>query len=216
MSARPLAALLLPLALLGARPARACKFAPLQPHTSDKARQATDKQPPRFTSPPILTVTRGNYSVDSPWLGCGGEKSSGDCSDDGTIRIAVPVSDDQTPAEECGFFLTLVKGTLNEGLELPPTAVRAINGEIFLHLPRDNDLIPLDFVLAVSPVDAAGNEGEQVQLPISSGGGCSIVPGARPGTWLLVLLLAFWGGLRRLSHGAAAAPATRRRGARSG
>ena len=128
----------------------------------------------------------------------------------------MPVSDDQTPAEACGFRLTLVSGTLPAGLPFPTNDVRAMNGEIFLHWFQDDGSGSLDFVLAVSPIDTAANEGARVELPFSSGdGGCSIA-GARPGTWLVFLLLAFWSGLRRLSPGAAAAPATRRRRARSG
>jgi hypothetical protein len=214
MAARPLAALLLSLALLAARPARACKVGSPQPHLSDETRKATDGQAPRFTSPPTLTVTRGK--TPDTGLGCEERSGSGDCSDLGTIRIAVPVSDDQTPAEACGFRLTLVRGTLPAGVQFPTTDVRAINGEIFLHWFQDDGSGPLDFVLAVSPIDAAANEGARVELPFSSGdGGCS-VGGARPGTWLLVLLLAWWFGLRRLSPCVAAASATRRRRARSG
>jgi hypothetical protein len=192
---------------LGARPAQACKFGEPRIHLSDETRRSTDQQAPRFTSPPTLTVTRGQ----SPDQGAGCEKrSSGDCSDAGTIRIAVPVSDDQTPSEECGFRLSLSSGALPTGVRLPTSDVRAVNGEIILHWFQD-DGRPLDFTLAVSPIDAAANEGTPITLPFSSGdGGCSVVPGARPGTWLLVLLLAFWCGLRRLSL--CPAPARGRRG----
>jgi len=198
MAARPFAVLLLPLALLGARPARACKVGSPKPHLSDETRKATDNQAPRFTSPPTITVTRG--MAPDTGLGCEERVSSGDCSDLGTIRIAVPVSDDQTPAEECGFRLTLKSGALPAGVQFPTTDVRAASGEIFLHWFQDDGKSPLHFVLAVSPIDAAANEWARVELPFSSGdSGCSIIPGARPGTWLLVLLLAFWTGLRRLS-----------------
>jgi hypothetical protein len=182
---------------LGARPAQACKFGEPRIHLSDETRRATDAQAPRFTSAPTITVTRASAAEGS---GCE-KRASGDCSDAGSVRIAVPVSDDQTPPQECGFRLSLASGSLPAGLRLPTSDIRALDGEIILHWFEEDGTTPVDFALTVSPIDAAANEGEKVTLPFSSrDGGCSIVPGARPETWLLLLLLAFWCGLRRLGQ----------------
>jgi hypothetical protein len=194
MTARLLGLLALSVALLVARAAEACKLSFPQPHLSDETRRATDGQAPRFASPPTVTIHPAEHREEPG--GCY-QPSGSSCDDAITIRIAVPVSDDQTPAEECGFRLSLVEGTLPEGLRLPEHDVRARGGELFLSWFETDGPKPFSFVLSVAPVDAAANVGESVRLPLSQGdGGCSIAPGARPGTWLLLGLLAFWGTLR--------------------
>jgi hypothetical protein len=186
-------AMLLP-ALLASHAAKACKVGMPQPYLSDETHRASDNQPPRFTTPPSIIVQRGMSSDQG--TGCE-DLPVTDCSDLGVIRITVPVSDDQTPADQCGFRLALVSGTLPPGLQLPDHDISALNGEIFLHFPDRGGEAPLSFSLSVAPIDLAANAGTSVVLPVSTGqGGCSIAPG-RPGVWLLVALLAFWVRLRR-------------------
>jgi hypothetical protein len=187
------AAILLP-ALLASHRAKACKVGVPQVHLSDETRRASDNQPPRFTTPPSITVQRGMGSDQG--TGCE-DRPVTDCSDLGVIRITVPVTDDQTPADQCGFRLALVSGTLPPGFQLPDHDIRAVDGAIILHFPERGGDDPLSFALSVTPVDLAANAGTSVVLPVSTGqGGCSMAPG-RPGIWLLVALLAFWAGLRR-------------------
>lgn len=190
---RALAVLLLVLTLPGARAVQACKLLSPAKHLSDETRRATDTQPPRFTSPPTVEVQR---AVKPGGTGCH-EPSHGNCDEIGRIRIKVPVSDDQTPVAECGFRLTLVSGRLPDSVQLPTHDVRAFDGEIPLQWFDPGGEGSLSFVVSVAPIDAAANLGETVNLTVSSGdGGCSIVPGARSGM-CLVLLVLLWCGLRR-------------------
>jgi hypothetical protein len=204
---QPLAALIFLLALLGARDGHACKPALPPQHLSDETRRSTDKQAPRFISPPTLTVQRGARSG-----GCE-TPASGDCSDIGRIRIKLPVLDDQTPAAECGFRLALVSGELPIGL--PGHDMRTFSdGEIVLPFPELSTEESLSFTLSVTPIDAAANLGETVTLSYATDDGGCAVGGGRPGTWLLVALLLFWWGLRRLTRSRATVSGTGWRGGR--
>jgi hypothetical protein len=187
---------LLGLTLAAAPEARACKPALPVPHVVDESRKASDGQAPRLTSAPSVTVSRGN---DLELSACERDRTGDTCDDLGWLAIDLAASDDQTPAAEIGFRLTVTGGKLPPDLRLPTHDVRARDGRIMLHWSDSatDGEDPFSFLLAIAPVDTAGNLGPitSVQVASSGDGGCSM-GGGRPGAWLLVLLAAFWGGLR--------------------
>lgn len=190
-----LAVIAVALVLSAVSEAHACKVGAPQRHTPDESRRATDAQVPRLAAAPAVAIHRG---MDNTRTGCDGGGQTSSCDDIGSIRIAVPASDDQTPEAELGFRLVVTKGMPPEGLEIPRHDVRAREGNIVLFWV-DHGKTSYSFVMSVAPVDAAGNVGTSVDVSVSSDGelGCSVGGAARPGLWLVVLLLAFWGRLRR-------------------
>jgi hypothetical protein len=190
---------MLPLALvLGATDARACKPAPLPRHFVDSGRQATDAQPPALVGAPRVRVTRGMAPPSG--TGCLEGSVGGDCSDLGQVTIEVPATDDQTPASEIGFRVMARSGQLPPGMALPSGDVRARDGQ--LHFDwldgATEDHPAISFVLAIAPIDAAGNVGPFTDVLVSdggSGGGCALASG-RPRLLPPALLLLFWAGLR--------------------
>ncbi len=174
---------------LAARPARACSFGDT-PHTLDPEAQASDHVAPTLASPTLVRITRGQGSS-----GCGGSGSS--CDDIGSIGVSVPATDDATPAAQIGFRLSVVGGTPPGGI--PTQAVRASNGELWLHWADGNsgDQEAFAFTLQVVAIDLAGNESAPQTLLIADGGsgGCRVAgraPPLTPGTFagLLVALAA--------------------------
>lgn len=193
-----LAGLIGALASIDARPAHACKFPLLEQHTIQSDRRDTDMRPP-VLSTPAVTIQRGRGPEGFACTGL----SASSCDDIGTIQIAVPVSDDQTAPAQCGFRVTLTRGTPPPGLVLPEVPVRALSGAIHLHWgdESDDEQEAISFVLAVAPVDLAGNVGASVEATVShpgSGGGCALGKGRAPGPLgPLAALALLWAGLRR-------------------
>jgi hypothetical protein len=185
--------------------AEACSLAFLPPHELDAAEMAADSSPPSPVVVDAVEILRGQGSQGD---GCGAASTS--CDDIGRVlfHFTTP-TDDRTGAALLGYRIVLVSGELPEGLQLPLMPVRRFQegDPIFLHWVdgATDDQEPVDFVVAVSTVDLAGNESAPVEVHVldaGSGGGCRI--GALRGAH--VRAPALW-----LAAFAAVALATRRR-----
>lgn len=126
-----------------------------QKHELDAVEQKIDKQPPVQVEARIVSVVRGRAPGGSS------------CDDIGVIVIElVRVDDDRTPREKLGYRITHVEGTLLDAGMLRSGVVfrvATVPGKpLQFTLPwidgaTDNQE-PIDFTLAVTAVDLAGNE----------------------------------------------------------
>ena len=131
-----------------------------QRHELDAAEQQIDRQPPAPAQVPadVVRVLRR------------GTKSDSSCDSIGLIQIEfTSAKDDRTPRARIGYRITHVAGTLPYGLSLPRDARLAnpvagdVSREVFrLELAwtdsATGDQDALDFTLALTAVDLAGNE----------------------------------------------------------
>ena len=153
--------------LLGPSVAEACSSV-VEKHELDAAEQQIDRQPPAAAQVPadVVRVLRRGIRADTS------------CAGIGLIQIAFTgAKDDRTPRERIGYLITHVAGTLPYGLSLPSYArlatpvagdtlqglPRDLSGEVFLLTlmwadPATGDQGALDFTLALTAVDLAGNE----------------------------------------------------------
>ena len=134
----------------------------VEKHELDAAEQQIDRQPPAAAQVPadVVRVLRRGMRSD-------GDSS---CGGIGSIQIAFTgAKDDRTPRERIGYLITHVAGTLPYGLSLPSDARLAtpvagdVSGEVFLLAlawadPATGDQEAIDFTLALTAVDLAGNE----------------------------------------------------------
>ena len=133
-------------------------------HEPNPAERELDRQPPAPVTGNVALVVRGRR-VDSA------VRSS--CEGMGSIAIDITgAKDDRTPPERIGYRITHVAGTLPDGLSLPsdvrllparrPVAGDASREVFVLSLVwgdgATNDQEEIDFTLAVTAVDLAGNE----------------------------------------------------------
>src|SRR5688572_23423497 len=141
------------LCLAGARLAEPCSVGRLN-HELDAAEQKIDRQPPVQVEARVVSVVRGTARGGST------------CDDLGFIVIElVRVDDDRTPREKLGYRITRIEGTLPESGMLPSFALRVIPvpGKplqftlVWVDGATDNQE-SIDFTLAVTAVDMAGNE----------------------------------------------------------
>ena len=189
-------ALLVAVLLSGPGEARACKLIPPQMHVTNPSLRASDSQAPALAGPPTVEIVRGKGPEGT---GCGGATATS-CDDLGRVTITVAASDDRTPAPELGFRVVVKSGNPPPDFALPSGDILATDGKIFLHWVdgATNDHERISFVLAIAPVDAAGNVGASMDLPIADGeGGCALGGGGRPRLLLPLLLAVLWAGLRR-------------------
>ena len=123
-------------------------------HELDAVEQKIDRQPPVQVEARVASVRRGKPLDESV------------CDDRGFIVIElVRVDDDRTPREKLGYRITRVEGTLPAAGMLPSYAVKVIpvpGKPLQFQLEwvdgaTDNQE-PIDFTLAVTAVDLAGNE----------------------------------------------------------
>lgn len=144
------------LALLGAaEPASTCIFVPQPVHRVDATLEASDHEPP---APPVVVAVDAfrRNGMTCTQTGC----VQNSCGDTGTVRIELaPSADDQTPPEQLGYRLMLVRG------ELPPSlssiiGVTLAGGHPLFLRPGFDELPALDVALAAVAVDTAGNESE--------------------------------------------------------
>ena len=129
-------------------------------HELDAAERQIDRQPPTAAQVPadVVRVLRRGIRADTS------------CAGIGLIQIAFTgAKDDRTPRGRIGYRITHVAGTLPDGLSLPNYAqfatpeVGDVSGEVFLLTlmwgdPATSDQAPLDFTIALTAVDLAGNE----------------------------------------------------------
>jgi hypothetical protein len=139
--------------------AEACAVA-VERHQLDAAEQQIDRQPPAPAQVPadVVRVLRR------------GTRSDSSCDSIGLIEIEFTgAKDDRTPRERIGYLITHVAGTLPYGLSLPSYARLAkpvagdVSGEVFRLVllwtdPATGDQEAIDFTLALTAVDLAGNE----------------------------------------------------------
>jgi hypothetical protein len=156
-------------------PAHACGFAGPTPHTIDPAMQAIDQVPPTLPPIPPPQITRGKAPE---WSGCGQTASS--CDDVGTVGLQVQATDDVTAPGKIGYRLTLMGGSLPEGLALPGAIEPYANALVLIWSDgRTDDQEDIDFTLSVVAIDLAGNESAPQTVRVSDhpGFGCAV---ARP------------------------------------
>lgn len=153
------AALLCAVACIGLTPSRvfACKFAGNPAHVLDPAEVSVDTTPP--TAPGPISVERLRRGVGPDLSG-----AASSCDDLGRIVLSFThASDDRTTAVDMGYEVTLVDGTLPNGLELPDGPVGSlVGGEgariAFTWIDGASDpQEAFDFMLGVVAVDRAGN-----------------------------------------------------------
>lgn len=124
--------------------------------------------------------------------GKAGAWGCGNCANYSLLGIAVETIGNGDPI---GFRLSAV-GTPPESLRLPSTPVIASDGVITLHWDDSAFLQgPLDFELAVIPVDPAGNEGPPARVRIRDGRHVAWQEIA--GVAILVAVTASWRSWRR-------------------
>jgi hypothetical protein len=146
--------------LSGPSVAEACSSV-VATHELDAAQQQIDRQPPAAAQVPadVVRVLRR------------GIKSDSSCAGIGLIQITFTgAKDDRTPRERIGYLITHVAGTLPYRLSLPSDARLAtpvpgdVPGEVLFVLtlmwpdPATGDQEALDFTIALTAVDLAGNE----------------------------------------------------------
>ena len=88
----------------------------------------------------------------------------------GWVTLTVtPPEDDRTPADKMGYLITLVDGTIPDGMTMPSEPWRTTGGTLTLSWvdgATDNH-DSFSFTLAITPMDLAGNEGPAFQLTVS-------------------------------------------------
>jgi hypothetical protein len=156
MSLRVLGLALGALVLLGAaEPASTCIFVPQPVHRVDATLEASDQQPPR---PPVVVAVDAFRRTGMTCTQTSCVQNS--CGDTGTVRIELaPSADDETPPEQLGYRLMLVRGELPASMSSIVGVTLAGGHPLFLR-PGFDELPALDVALAAVAVDAAGNESE--------------------------------------------------------
>ncbi|HEY7375107.1 MAG TPA: hypothetical protein VIF57_23295 [Polyangia bacterium] len=176
--------------------ARACSIAGPSPYVVDASLQATDHVAPTLGSVTVARLQRGASTG-----GCDGSGTSGGtCDGLGSLALAVPASDDVTPATDIGYRFSLVDGALPPSFTIllgRPSTAALSDGQIwFSWSDGTDDHPPIDFTLQVVAVDRAGNESAPQTVRVSDDpGGCAIAsprPHARGLVWAMaaVTLLA--------------------------
>lgn len=177
-----------PLLVLDPRRAHACTLEGNFPLDIDPEEAAVDETPP--TAPVDVRATEVEETRDS---GCGG------CGDFASFMIIVTAgTDDRTPAEQLGYLVEVVDGSMPFEVGDSPRVGPALH-----FYSGDLDAPPFSATLSVSPVDRAGNVGPAATVEVRGGGvGCrmSTGSGVTPG-WLAILALQ-WLSRRRRRHGA--------------
>jgi hypothetical protein len=126
-----------------------------QKHELDAVEQKIDKQPPVQVEARIVSVVRGSAP------------SGSSCDDIGVIVIElVRVGDDRTPREKLGYRITHVEGTLIDAgmlrsgfvFRVTPVPGKPLQFTLPWIDGATDTQEPIDFTLAVTAVDSAGNE----------------------------------------------------------
>jgi len=176
-----LACFLVASALTFPRIASACDYPAPETHEVDPEEAAVDDEPPAKVDAVGVEIRRGK----GPQGGC--SQTSTSCDDIGSITIVpTPPSDNRTPSDELGYRVRLVGGVAPSGLTIPTEAVRLQSGDppaLYLHWidGATDDQEAIDFSIALTAIDRAGNEGPE-SAPIrihhtGSGSGCRVARG---------------------------------------
>jgi len=133
----------------------ACSYPGNSPYQLDPDEIGLDQEPPSKVSVLDVYLGRPDDSDDNCW------------GHSVVYLIIKPATDDRTDAEHMGYVVSKVSGSCPSGFgfngyieDLGPV-LGYQNEELFLHWNDINDdgSRPLDFTLAVSAVDLAGNQG---------------------------------------------------------
>lgn len=148
--------------------ADACSWAETwgSPHVVDSSLVGVDSTAPVLPQPVVVRIARHDGT------GCLSGDSCGDFTSVGLTNFA---TDDQTPAAEIGYRVSVAAGALPSGLVLPGAVVHLPlpDGSLWLHWSGiDADV---DVTLRFVAVDAAGNESAPQTVRIHDElGGCSV------------------------------------------
>jgi hypothetical protein len=133
--------------------AQACSVAGPWPYMIDAAAQATDQVAPTLGPLAVAQLHRGEKTA-----GC---MEGNSCDGNGSLAIRVLANDDVTPANDIGYRLAVVAGTLPPSFYIPvdqPTHVPVSDGAlVFNWNDGTDDHPPIDFTLQVIAIDSAGN-----------------------------------------------------------
>jgi uncharacterized protein (TIGR03382 family) len=186
---------------LAVSPAFACSFVTGSAH--EVVANPDDTVAPTAATEEGVSIVRG---VGPQCVGPACSSSS--CDDLGRIELSLgAASDDVSAAENIGYRLRVIEGALPDGLTVDETrrADSLADGTANLLLlwidEAEDEQEPFDFVLGVTPIDEAGNEGEELSIPLAdegrAAGGCATVHGGGAGALALGLLAAAARGRRR-------------------
>jgi hypothetical protein len=151
-----------------ARPAEACSPPYNVPHELDAAEQAVDTSAPSAIGGLAVDVQRGAGPRSD---GCfGGSQMTTSCDDTGFVTLTfAPATDDRTPADRMGYEVLVTSGDAPFALE---GAVRSDGRIVFVWSDgATDDQEALDFTLAVTPIDLAGNRGPTSEARVTDAGG---------------------------------------------
>lgn len=160
------------LGLAAAPAALACSIAGPELHEVDPDEVLVDTESPaKPTGAALEAVSRGQ----GPQCDATGVCMSTSCDDIGTLQLSwTPGGDDRTLDDELGVILRVVEGEAPGGMwPLDEVVVPRVAGHATLVWVdgADDRQEPLDFVLAISEVDRAGNESAPVELRVQHAGG---------------------------------------------
>jgi len=130
--------------------ARACTYAPLSAYTLDHGSGDT--------APPLLSAA--NISI----MRAPGDSNGADCRDLGSYTITVDASDDETGADDLGFSVALVEGSVP--FEVPDGDVEPSSSGS-LSSPFPDDRLAFQGTLEVRVVDRAGNRSDPILVSAS-------------------------------------------------
>lgn len=114
-----------------------------------------------------VAITRGRGPEST---GCGKEMSTS-CDDLGTVTIELDVDDPDSPADEVGYVIEVVRGTPPDGLGLDVGPLRPMDGHegsltfTWIDEPTDEQE-PLDLEVTIRAIDVDGHVGP-VSEPIA-------------------------------------------------
>lgn len=138
-------------------PAGACSLVGNDEHYADAAYASDTVAPSAVTASALVQ----RYYDDSDGGGCGSPVSS--CGSYGLVTLSVDATDDEAPAGELGFEVTVVGGTAPKGFNVAATPVRG--NEIYLYFSVSQ---PEGFsvTLQLRAVDLNGNLGPALMLTV--------------------------------------------------
>lgn len=176
------------LVALLANPTWACSMVGPDPFAVDSAIE--DDLPP---APPVRVGVDLQRGVGPRRSGLFGRETTS-CDDIGGVWIEVArPAGDPDPADEVGYRLEQLDGTLPDGLEVPSGPWRGPTLSLTWIDDATDDQEPFAFTLAIVPVDRAGNEGPALELELADDGsvpgGCASAPWAGGLGWLAPLAL---------------------------
>lgn len=176
-----------------ATPAAACSLVGPEVLLVDTSLE--DVQPPEAPEITAIEITRGR----GPQPAGPGRSVSTSCDDLGIVSLSITQPDGgPDPDGDVGYLLELAEGTLADGMSLPTEpwlgpilTLSWIDG-------ATDDQEPFDALLAITPIDRAGNLGPTVTVEladdgVAAGTGCRTTPAVPTGQLLVLASLGLLG-----------------------